>query len=173
MDASRWAAHVTTGRTFAFALMPLPPRMDNSQVFRRGGIPLASVLRIRICARCFVTSSVPRRAQSRASLIALAAYLSRSWRRPTRTWREIAKMGSPWELLDPRMEEDEPGSVDLLQAAFKLTHGAAMMNHEMQGLQKLCAICVAESDLCRSAERGILFDVVRDEFRKTFPRSRS
>jgi hypothetical protein len=79
------------------------------------------------------------------------------------------KNGLPWELLDPRMEEDEPGSVDLIQAAFNLTHGAAMMNHEMQGLQKLCAICAAESDLCRSAERGILFDVVRDEFRKTFP----
>ena len=73
--------------------------------------------------------------------------------------------GLSWEVLDRKIQEEEPEALDIIQTALNAKNGLFLLAHEMQALAKLSAITSALAQ----AGQQVAWASAQDRLRQTMP----
>ena len=78
---------------------------------------------------------------------------------------EVVELGCTWEILDAKMEKEEPTAVDDIQAALNAKSSLFLMAHEMQAIAKVMDI----TNALATAGQAVAWGTVQKRLRWTMP----
>ena len=78
---------------------------------------------------------------------------------------EVVELGCTWEILDSRIEKEEPTAVDDIQAALNAKTALFLMAHEMQAIAKVMDI----TNALAAAGQAVAWGSVQRKLRMTMP----